>query len=183
MADVCRNGSYSIWLTPEGIMKGQMQLTISRICEKYGTPVFEPHMTVLSGIKGDEDSIVSKTSKLAKVINPQCIELGKISYSDEYSKAVFVSVKKTNSIEEVNSIAQKVFGIECGHYDPYISLACGNFDNATKRKIIIFLKRYSNNSIVVPMMNLSLCFVEDNSCDFRKIVDFPIYKERRYSSI
>lgn len=60
--------SYSIWLVPdpaEDFYK-RVATEIEHWALKKNSPVFPPHVTLIGGIKGTEDDVLSKTEALAK---------------------------------------------------------------------------------------------------------------------
>ena len=42
--------SYYLWLMPQKEMYDEFQKIIQDLSEAYGTPAFEPHVTVVSGL-------------------------------------------------------------------------------------------------------------------------------------
>ena len=57
---------YTLWLEPEGAVQNDLQNRIASFARRGGTPTFLPHVTLLGGIRGDEETLIERTRKLAK---------------------------------------------------------------------------------------------------------------------
>ena len=126
---------YSLWLMPEGKDKEKLQIMIRELSDKYTTPVFPPHITLIGGINLDKEDVVEKTRQLSERLCPYRIELTKPGYLNQYFRCVFSLVNKTREVMHANKVAQEVFDIE-EDYIPHLSLLYGDFPEKTKKKII-----------------------------------------------
>ncbi len=126
--------SYSIWLMPEGELKKRVYSIIKEHHEKYGSPLFEPHITLIGSFGGDEQELKNKTKILASKLKPFTVTLDKVSYLDEFFRSLFFTVKKTPDFLEARKKALKVFGLPQEKYLPHMSLIYGNFDAEDKKE-------------------------------------------------
>lgn len=128
---------YSIWLIPKGDSYKKFSSFINRLSKQYSSPVFVPHVTLIGGLYGKEESIIKKTAKLALLIKPFKIQLTKISAEQYYLKALFVKAKRTNELIGANKMARKIFRVKSEQkYMPHLSLIYGNFPKSTKNIMI-----------------------------------------------
>ena len=117
---------YALWLTPEEPMFSHLAGRISRLSQEYSTPGFDPHVTLLSGITAPEEESLAKSASLAGDFKPFRIELGDISYLDEYFRCLFICVVPTDPISKARHSAREAFEIrDMSPYRPHLSLVYG----------------------------------------------------------
>ena len=129
---------YSIWLMPaEENVFGELQSTINSISSRYSTPSFEPHVTLIAGISGIEDTVIESTHYLASRIDRSMVELGSIGRSREYFRSLFVRVQKNMEIEMAADLAKEVFErYYTREYTPHLSFMYADMQDSQKDKII-----------------------------------------------
>lgn len=137
---------YSLWLVPERGTETYEVLDklICDVASQYQTPIFAPHVTLLSGAEGNEQDIREKTQVLAEKLTPYEIKLGEVDSSATYFQILFSRIQETSAMMNANTVAQKVFGVDRGYYVPHLSLAYGDLSNeqvATLRQIIAQLNK------------------------------------------
>jgi hypothetical protein len=93
---------YALWVMPEGEVFSLLEQTIRDFGERYSTPIFEPHVTLIGGISGSEEEVIAETFKLSKNLRPFTVTLGKIDSLDEYHRCLFLSVEETEAILGAN---------------------------------------------------------------------------------
>lgn len=60
------SGHYSLWLKPpDGPTCSKLAQEIAAQAKEYSGPLFEPHVTLLGGIDGEEDAVLEKARSLA----------------------------------------------------------------------------------------------------------------------
>lgn len=128
---------YSIWLMPSGDVYRRLSGIISRLSEGYSAPYFEPHVTLLGGLAGREEEILSKASQLAARISPYEIRLNKVDFLDEYFRCLFIRAKADEPVLSANLSARNAFNRQHDPtYMPHLSLMYGNFSPEIKEEII-----------------------------------------------
>jgi 2'-5' RNA ligase len=127
---------YALWLMPEESMFSLLAGRISRLSQEFSTPLFEPHITLLSGVTGPEEESMAKCASLAGHLKPMRIELGDIEYSGEYFQCLFASVVPAEPIIQAHREARGTFDIR-GEvaYTPHLSLLYGKLRIEAKKKI------------------------------------------------
>ncbi len=131
------NESYALWIMPAAETYDQLARVIFDLSQKYGTPVFEPHVTLLANIPKSQDDAAAHCQRLATILEPYSIQLTKLDQLDEYYRCLFVRVRETDAVVKAHWRACDIFGIPCGRlFMPHLSLLYGEFQKATKREII-----------------------------------------------
>lgn len=125
---------YSLWITPETKLQNNLKQIVDSLADKYGSPKFEPHMTLLGDVEIDLDTMVKKTKSLASKLTPFQVELGPVSFSTTYFQSVFVRVKANAQLMQANLTAKEIFGQENNVFMPHISLLYGDQDMQLREK-------------------------------------------------
>ncbi len=129
---------YSIWLMPaEESVFDELQHTINEISNRYSTPSFEPHITLMAGISGIEDSVIENAHYLASRIDRCTVALGSIGRSREYFRSLFIRVQKSMEMERAADLAKEVFErYYTREYTPHLSFMYADMQDGQKDKII-----------------------------------------------
>mgnify|MGYP001597484420 CR=1 FL=1 len=129
---------YSMWLIPTGKTYEELRQIIYNLSQRHSSPIFEPHITLIGKLFGEERDLVEKTRQLAFNVSPFDIRLNglDLKYSEEYFKSLFIDIEKTPKIIAANKKAKQVFNQEDGNYRPHLSLVYGNFPMRLKNEMI-----------------------------------------------
>ncbi len=128
---------YSLWLMPEDEVYVKLSSTIRQLSKPYGTPEFEPHITVIGTLTGQERTVVEKLTRLASAIKPFDVKLMDIDYLNEYFRCLFIRIEQTREVMDANTQARAIFDqSRSADYMPHLSLMYGDIDIAVKRAII-----------------------------------------------
>ncbi len=133
-----RHGSgYAIWIGPNANSKeyASLERCIERIAVTHNTPTFPPHLTLLSGIKFDEATVVEQVRLLAASLQPLTIELEEVDAGKTYFQALFVRAKQTSELMAANHLAQQHCHRHKPIFTPHASLAYGDLTPATAAHI------------------------------------------------
>jgi len=131
---------FSLWLQPTGQAHNRLANIIKELSKQYHTPVFEPHVTLLGGLIGNQETLAARTVQLAKSAQPNIVILTTVDYLDEYFRCLFAVVEKTDWLTNLNAKARKLFHCEdAPEFMPHLSLMYGNFSPTTKQRIIVEL--------------------------------------------
>lgn len=162
---------HSIVLIPTGEVFNELQKIINDLSDKFSSPKFVPHVTLLAGIKGDRNEILAKAEELAKEIKPFKIEFTTLSYLDERHRCLFFDAKSTPEYEEVIQKATKKFE---GNFNPkyvrHLSILYSDFPEKTKLEIIKNIK-LSWRSFIVDKIHVQ--FTTGNEV-WEEIARFPL---------
>lgn len=128
---------YALWLVPGEPLFSRLAAQIAGLSRELATPLFEPHITLLGGITLPEEEVVARAVSLAGSFRPFQIELGDISYLDEYFRCLFIHAVTTGAIMNTHRAAQEVFGQRGGPpYEPHVSLVYGKIGIEVKKEIV-----------------------------------------------
>lgn len=139
---------YSIWVVPPEPVYSQIKDCIIELAQRFDSPIFEPHMTLLGNIDKDISEIEEKVKDLASSIDKLELSLGSVSFSTTYFQSVFVRVNSTAKLMQLNIETKKLFGMENNVFMPHMSLLYGGHDMLTREKIAQCIKIESEKFLV-----------------------------------
>lgn len=159
---------HALWLRPFGNTAFELKQRIKKLSETYNTPLFEPHITILSGLRRGETELIQLTDTLAGSLSPFTVHLTKMGYHDHYYQSLFMKVKKTDSFITAQQTAEKLFGCSTNEsYFPHLSLLYGDVDEQEKRRILNTMGKSYN--LEFPVHSLLLIKTEGEVDDWKKI--------------
>jgi len=120
-------GTYSLWLVPDRGSEEFRRLNdlITEQAEAYGTPEFEPHVTVVGGVEAEKKRVASEAEKLAEEGDPFVLSLAETRCSTTEHQCVFVLVEPTARLLKLHLRASESVGTDEGMYVPHLSLVYG----------------------------------------------------------
>ena len=146
---------YHLWLTPEGVARERIAALIVQLSKQCGSPRFEPHVTLLGGIEGEEFIICEQTKALAQSLQPIDITLLESACEDSYFRSLYFNVKETSEIFDAHHRAMRLFCIIPQiSFQPHLSLLYGLFSLQVKETIIKSLPHDLPNSFAVSKIQL-----------------------------
>lgn len=133
---------YSLWLRPFGDIAFSIQQRINKLSEKYGSPPFEPHVTLISGLRYGETELIQLTKTLAGSLKPFDLLLTKAGYRDKFYQSLFVHVNKSEALMNAYRTALQLFDLEeQEEFIPHLSLMYGDFSQEEKERILSVMGR------------------------------------------
>ena len=127
---------YALWLMPEGSTYDLLKREIASLCAEFSAPMFEPHITLLGGIVGQEEGVISKAKQFADLIDPFVVTLEKIDFLEEYYRCLFLRVGEDQWILEANLKARDLFNRQSDdRFMPHLSLLYGELPRHRKKEI------------------------------------------------
>jgi 2'-5' RNA ligase len=127
---------------PTGEARERLAGMILDLSRQYGTPVFEPHVTLVGGIAAPAREVTSKMRDLARRIPPFTVRLAAVDGLEEYFRCLFVRLAPTRPIMLANEAAREVFHLEGQPaFMPHLSLLYGSLPPSVKERIIASLGR------------------------------------------
>jgi 2'-5' RNA ligase len=131
---------YHLWLTPSRDASERFARLMTQLREQYRGPKFEPHITLLGEIEGEELTVVQHVRTLATKLHPIQIHLQEPAFEDEYFRCLYFTVRPTPEVCEAHEQAKAVFGkIPKSPFHPHVSLLYGLFPERVKREVIVSL--------------------------------------------
>ena len=130
------NNSYSLWLRPEQKQIDELTKIVSDLAHRYRTQPFPPHITLLSRIPADMDTIKQACKKIVEQTQEFEIRLQKIDYSEAYYRNFYILTENTSSLLSVYEYAKKLLNFTSDEkYMPHVSLLYGDLDIETKNSL------------------------------------------------
>lgn len=129
--------SYFLWLMPQKEIADTFQEIVQNLSETYGTPAFEPHVTLVSGLSDNDDRLVKKIDVFARGKPKYSVTTKGIDYIHGFFTALILNIQNTPEIDQLNTQARehlKPFGQ--GPYHPHLSLLYGDITSQEKERII-----------------------------------------------
>jgi 2'-5' RNA ligase len=140
-----RPKEYSIWLVPSGADHDDLKKLISSLSAQYGTPDFEPHVTLVGlGViaAADQNLIAGQVESLAKTICPFAMRLRGVGATADPFRSLFLKVEQTTQVMAAGrqglDFYRQIQGQEPSStsYFPHLSLLYGNLPPSDKERII-----------------------------------------------
>lgn len=154
---------YTIWFEPEGEGHDAYRHVIESLAQEHGTPMFEPHVTLLGGIKKEEKEIIEVLTQFASTMHPFEIAIEQTPmFEPIYHKACYLSCDSF-VLMEYNAALQTLFGVS-SNYEPHLSLLYGE----------------SPEEALLPMLpptievhSISLWHAKGTVSEWKKVREFP----------
>jgi len=163
---------YSIWLMPAGTVYDALREQISDLSREFGTPTFEPHVTLMGGLEGKEHDVAASTARLAGIVRPYRIILRGAAQTDYYFRCVFSTADKEDEVMDANRAAKEVFGRhDDAPYMPHLSLVYGNLPEETRNALVA---KFDDLVAEFPVDRLHLFRTEGIVPQWRKVDEFAL---------
>ncbi|MDE1851123.1 MAG: 2'-5' RNA ligase family protein [Candidatus Micrarchaeota archaeon] len=127
---------YSIWIVPSGPVKERLANQVKRLSRSNGVTPFEPHLTLVKGIRMAERDAVRNTKELASSWKGFTILLGRPSSSGNFFKSIFIKVQKSRALVKAYRRASAAFRLRAVPYRPHVSLVYARLPAPRRRSII-----------------------------------------------
>ena len=128
---------FHLWLAPAGAMYERLGGVLSELSARYESPQFDPHLTLLGRLEGEEGALVDRAHQLARVLHPFEIRLKEPSYEAQHFRCLFLPAEPSPSILDAHQRATQIFNAQpTSAFDPHVSLLYGLFPERVKREII-----------------------------------------------
>jgi len=131
---------YALWLIPEEKTVAHFQEKIAELSRRCNTPEFEAHITLLSGLSGEESFLKKATTQLAEQIDPIEIHITRAGYRESYFQNLFVHIEETESLLALREKAFTVFNheeLKDKTFMPHVSLMYGHLAAEEKERILM----------------------------------------------
>ncbi|MBI4143800.1 hypothetical protein HY486_00950 [Candidatus Woesearchaeota archaeon] len=112
----------SLWLCADGLAHEWLENLVKSLSQKYCTPSFIPHLTLLGDIPLREDTIAIAHA-FARTQKRMLIFPLFIAYTSEPFKALYLHCEASDDLDAAHISARALFGMSApAKYSPHISL-------------------------------------------------------------
>lgn len=171
---------YALWLLPPPAERARFAELIGMLARQHGTPVFEPHITLLGGIDDAQPTAVAASAALARRIAPLRIWLGEIGQRDSYFQCLFVHVIPDAALRQAHRLAREAFAQRAdAEFLPHLSLVYGVLDPPQKAAIVAQLGGRLDGEFLVEELALIGYRKDDQPRDWRRVATFTLRGEAR----
>jgi hypothetical protein len=150
------------WLIPTEPACGFFGKVIADLAWKYDGPVFEPHLTVYVGSDQAEvaEEIFSRGAIDCEPIQLKAID---VSYSDEFTKTLFVRFMSNAKLEQLSQIIRQASEAPRDYqFEPHLSLLY--------KKIPMLARRELTSSIKLPFSMVIFDSIKAVRCACRRVI-------------
>lgn len=162
---------YYLWLKPDHAGYQQFAELINSLSQRFGTPRFEPHITLLSRLLGTEAQLTPLILQLTTHRTPFTVRCAGIRFTDDYFRCLFVSVKSDSALSSLYRDAKSVIPNQDDRaFQPHISLMYGDISVAEKQAIAAELGEW--NSVEFRIAGVSLYSAIGGPEEWRQIREF-----------
>jgi len=137
MASTDSEGSYSIWVMPKGPLAVQLKQQITEVREEFKGPQFEPHVTLLGGIRQSQAQVLKTAKLLAASLTPYELVFTDVHYAHTFHQCVFIRIKPQPEVVEAAARSRAAFGGDRdAPYMPHVSLLYAHIEEDRRQELV-----------------------------------------------
>ncbi len=127
----------AIWLLPQDQEAENLRQIIRWIAEECSTPIFEPHVTLISGLRAKPDDVAGRLQTLAERRHSFLLSTGRPELYDEFFRSIVVPVFPSERLAGLRRDACRLLGVRVPlEFRPHFSLAYGAIPVEVKRRVV-----------------------------------------------
>lgn len=129
-------GHYSLWLVPDAGAERQFTEVIEYLGERFPGPRFAPHVTLLSGLRGNEDDLSAKTSELANELRSFKVSATGLAMEPYYFLNFYLKLESSANFLLAYQRANQAFSKSASSdFRPHVSLHYGTSPREEKNSM------------------------------------------------
>lgn len=131
------NNLLSVWLVPAKNDDVYLRDIINNLGKEYGSPTFNPHLTLFPGINIKLNTLKSAINDIFTNVKPFKIKKIKIDQSEAFFKTVFIEFELDEKLKNLYlALTEKINNRDVATFKPHISLMYKIMPEEEKLKII-----------------------------------------------
>ena len=147
--------TFHLWLVPTGAVYDQLAGVIADLSSRHHGPAFDPHLTLLGRLEGEEEVLVDRAHQFARALHPFEVRLKEPGYEAQYFRCLFLPAEPSPAILDAHQQATQIFDAQpASAFDPHVSLLYGLFPESLKQEIIRALPPDLPGSFLVSRLQL-----------------------------
>jgi 2'-5' RNA ligase len=128
-------GAFAIWLIPSEPIRGRLAGEVHRLAIRLGTVPFDPHLTLVGGLRSPEADVVSAAGILAASVLPVGFEMGRAGGLPEIFRALYVEVEPSAGLLAARRRAVELLpAAEGTDFHPHVSLVYGELGERERKE-------------------------------------------------
>ncbi len=132
--------TFHLWLAPASPAYDRLAGVIADLSARYRGPKFDPHLTLLGRLEGEQESLVGLTQQLASALQPFDVRLEAPSYEPLYFRCLYLPAEPSPPLLQAHQRAKQIFAPQSTEaFRPHVSLLYGLFPERVKQEIITAL--------------------------------------------
>ncbi len=117
---------FSLWLVPEGELRRRLADLIESLSRRFGGPVFEPHVTLLAGVREAKRDVVARADEMLRGASALPLRFAGLETAGTYFRALYLRVETSDALLELHQAARAAFARgDDPPYVPHLSLVYG----------------------------------------------------------
>jgi hypothetical protein len=161
---------YAIWLEFSKEGRDRLSTIITQLAKKFGTAVFEPHLTMLGGIPITIQGAAIKMKELYVAATlPLILSLEAIEVGETFYQALYITCEPTKELIRTSTEVQKTFGIT-KQFQPHISLLYGDVSLEAREGIKKELKNEEGLFAALSAERISLWHAKGTADHWKKLL-------------
>ena len=153
----------SLWIVPPEPIYSSLKDEITRQSIRLGTPEFEPHLTLVGGLKGSYpyDELVANTLKFiesAATLKPILVEVHVATSRARFYQCVYLLAKLTDRLRKLHELARVSLQdtpTKSQSFMPHMSIVYGDIPLQARIEVVATIEpRYKETMFLVQEMQL-----------------------------
>jgi 2'-5' RNA ligase len=163
----------SLWLVPEAGQAERLWALTSALAERFDTPRFAPHLTLLAGLDAVQDVVLARTRELAAGFRPMDLRLGPVEGREELYRCLFFLAEPAAALAAAHAAAAAAFARAADPaFLPHVSLVYGRLPPERKHAIAQELALWSGTPLTA--RRLEAWLTEGPPGDWRVLGSFAL---------
>ncbi|WP_282605303.1 2'-5' RNA ligase family protein [Pelagibius sp. Alg239-R121] len=134
-------GSYTLWLLPCKEDEAWLRSVIVELSAELGTEAFDPHVTILGGLSGIDDSTEAGIQRIADDHSAITAQVDEIGFLPEVFRAFFLSLGGQPALTSLFNQSKTLESIYSRpEFTPHVSLVYGEPDLTVKQALKLRLQ-------------------------------------------
>ena len=144
----------SLWLMPAEPAAGRFASVIAKIAARLGSPVFDPHVTLVGGLTLEEEDAWPRTRAVAAALAPVRVRLVRAGWRPAYFRCLYAEVEG-EAIVRAHETARAVLRLPEGPpYEPHLSFAYADFTEVEQASLAVEVDRQLPAAAVLDTLRL-----------------------------
>lgn len=122
----------SIWLMPAESDAALLRGIVAELSARFGTPAFEPHLTLAGDLHGSWGAYVPLLDGLAEASASFSQPVEKVVLTDAYFRAFYAAFARSPALDRLKRLCVAATGGSIDDFTPHVSLLYGKVDETGK---------------------------------------------------